>query len=64
MKSDYDRWFVSKDGTQQAIKCNRENFLDCLRDLLGPEKAAQTFPLFRKASFSEQCKLELELMEG
>lgn len=60
--SDYDRWFVCTDGS--AIKCKRERFLDFLKDLLGPEKASKAYPLYRKATFSENCRLELELTEG
>ena len=63
MKSDYDKWFVAKDGSQTAIKCKREKLIDALRDSVGIQKAAEIFPLFRRATFSEHCKLELELME-
>lgn len=62
MSSDYDRWFVCTDGS--AIKCKRERFLDFLKDLLGAEKASKAYPLYRKATFSENCRLELELTEG
>ena len=32
--SDYDRWFISKDGTT-TIKCKRESFIDALADQFG-----------------------------
>ena len=63
MKSDYGKWFVSTDGTEQAIKCNRESFIDCLKDIVGPERASKIFKSFRKATFAEHCKLELLLQE-
>lgn len=63
MKSDYGKWFVSTDGTEEAIKCNRENLIDCLKDIVGPERAAKIFPKFRKATFAEHCRLELELLD-
>lgn len=62
MKSDYDKWFVSKDGT--AVKCKREKFMDALIDAVGRTRASQIFTQFRRATFSESCRLELELMEG
>ena len=62
MKSDYGKWFISADGT--AVKCKRERLIDALRDSVGVTKAAEIFPLFRRASFSESCKLEIELTEG
>ena len=62
MKSDYDKWFVTKDGSQ-AIKCKRERLIDALRDSVGAKKAAEIFPQFRRATFSEHCRLELESME-
>ena len=62
MKSDYDKWFIHKDGT--AIKCKRENLIDALKDTAGAVKAAQMLPMFRRATFSESCRLELELLEG
>lgn len=61
MNSDYDRWFICTDGS--AIKCKRERFSDFLKDLLGAEKAAKAYPLYRKATFSENSRLELELTE-
>jgi hypothetical protein len=64
MKSDYDKWFISTDGTETAIKCKREKFMDALIDLVGKAKASQIHSKFRRATFSENCKLELELMEG
>lgn len=64
MKSDYDKWFISTDGTETAIKCKREKFMDVLIDLVGKAKASQIYSKFRRATFSENCKLELELMEG
>ena len=63
MKSDYGKWFICTDGSMTAIKCTMERFMDCLKDLVGPERAAKIFPLFRRATFSENCRLELELME-
>ena len=60
--SDYDRWFISKDGTT-TIKCKRESFIDALSDLFGKVKASQIYSQFRRATFAENCKLELELME-
>jgi hypothetical protein len=59
--SDYDRWFIHKDGT--PIKCKRERFSDCLKDLFGATKAAAMYKEFRRASFAENCRLELELLE-
>lgn len=63
MKSDYGKWFVSKDGRYPAIKCNREKFIDCLKAVFGAQKASQMYPLFRKATLEEHCRLELDLME-
>ena len=63
MASDYDKWFICKDGSMTTIKCKREKLIDALKDAVGPIKAAQLFPLFRRATFSEHCKLELEMME-
>lgn len=60
--SDYDKWFISKDGTT-TIKCKRERFMDALIDLVGKIKAAQIYSQFRRATFSENCRLELELTE-
>lgn len=60
--SDYDRWFISKDGTT-TIKCKRESFIDALADQFGKLKAAQMYSQFRRATFAENCRLELELME-
>jgi hypothetical protein len=62
MRSDYDRWFIGQDGT--AIKCKRERFMDALIDLVGKTKASQIYHQFRRATFSESCRLELESMEG
>ena len=62
MKSDYDKWFIHQDGT--PILCKREKLIDALKDAVGAKRAAEIFPLFRKATFSESCKLELQLMEG
>lgn len=59
--SDYDRWFIGSNGV--AIKCKRERFIDCLKDMVGATEAARRFKEFRKVTFSEQCRLELELME-
>lgn len=64
MKSDYDKWFISTDGTQTAVKCKREKFMDALIDAVGKARASQIFTKFRRATFSESCRLELELMEG
>lgn len=58
MKSDYGKWFTSKDHTQTAIKCNREKFIDCLKAIFGPAKAAQIYPSFRRATLAEHCRLE------
>ena len=63
MKSDYDKWFVSTDGTMTAIKCKREKFIDFLRDLFGPVKASNLVSQFRRATFAEHCHYELELKE-
>lgn len=63
MRSDYDKWFVSKDASQTAIKCKRDNFMDFLKVTFGPTKAAQMYSQFRRATFSEHCKLELALLE-
>lgn len=62
-KSDYGKWFVATDGSDQAIKCNREKFIDCLKDVFGSSRAASMFNRFRKATFSEHCSLELDLLE-
>lgn len=62
--SDYDKWFISTDGTNTAILCKRERLIDALKDNLGAEKAAKTVKMFRRATFSESCRLELEMMEG
>lgn len=59
MKSDYGRWFVSNDGVETTVKCNRDRLIDCLVDILGAERAAQVYPSFRKATFAEHCRLEL-----
>lgn len=63
MKSDYDKWFICKDGSETAIKCKRERLIDALQDAVGATRAAEIFPLFRRATFSEHCKLELSLLE-
>lgn len=62
MASDYDRWFVSLEGGE-PIKCKRERLTDHLRDTVGPVEASRIFPLYRRATFSENCKLELIQME-
>lgn len=62
--SDYDKWFISTDGTNTAFLCKRERLIDALKDCLGIERAAATVKLFRRATFSESCRLELEMMEG
>ena len=62
MRSDYDKWFIHEDGT--AIKCKRESLMDSLKDSVGAVRAAQMFPQFRRASFSESCRLELSLTEN
>lgn len=59
--SDYDRWFISTNGTDTAILCKREKFIDHLKDVFGAKKAAVMRPQFRKANFFEQCRLEIEL---
>lgn len=64
MKSDYDKWFICMDGTNSAIKCKRERLIDALKDSVGSARAAQLLPMFRRATFSESCRLELELTEG
>lgn len=63
MKSDYGKWFISKDRTKPALKCTRERFSDYLRDVFGVTKAASLINQFRRATFAENCRLELELME-
>lgn len=62
--SDYDKWFISTDGTNTAFLCKRERLIDALKDCLGAARAAATVKLFRRATFSESCRLELEMMEG
>ena len=65
MKSDYDKWFVSKDAAPfPAIKCKRERLIDALREAVGPVRAAKLLPSFRPATFAEHCRLELELLEN
>lgn len=65
MKSDYDKWFVSKDAAPfTAIKCKRERLIDALKDAVGPVRAAKILPSFRPATFAEHCKFELELTEA
>ena len=54
MKSDYDKWFIHKDGT--AIKCKRENLIDALKDTVGAVKAAQMLPMFRRATFLRELQ--------
>lgn len=61
--SDYDKWFISTDGTNTAFLCKREKLIDALIDLLGAEKAAKAYKQFRRATFSESCRLELEMQE-
>lgn len=63
MKSDYGKWFVSKGSSKSALKCTREKFMDYLKDIFGPAKAASLFPQFRRATFAEHCSLELDLLE-
>lgn len=63
MKSDYDKWFICADARFPATKCKRERLIDHLTDLYGATKAAYIFPLFRRATFSEHCQLELKLLE-
>ena len=62
--SDYGKWFISTDRSKTAIKCTREKFADFLKDLFGSVKAASMASQFRRATFSENCRLELEEMEG
>ena len=62
--SDYDRWFISTDGTNTAILCKRERLIDALKDARGAERAAATIRQFRRATFSESCRLELEMLES
>ena len=62
--SDYDRWFISTDGTNRAILCKREKLIDALKDAMGAERAAATIRQFRRATFSESCRLELEMLES
>lgn len=59
--SDYDRRFISTNGTDTAILCKREKFIDHLKDVFGAKKAAVMRPQFRKANFFEQCRLEIEM---
>lgn len=61
--SDYDRWFIHKDG-KTSIKCKREKFMDCLKDIVGVSRAASMYKEFRRATFSENCRLEIELTEN
>lgn len=61
--SDYDKWFISTDGTNTAILCKRERLIDALKECMGIERAAQAIKQFRRATFSESCRLELEMME-
>ena len=63
MKSDYGKWFISTDGTETAVKCKREKFMDALIDAVGRTRASQIYSQFRRATFAENCRLELELME-
>ena len=60
--SDYDKWFISTDGTNTAILCKRERLIDGLRDCMGSERASKVVKQFRKATFSESCRLELEML--
>ena len=60
--SDYNKWFISKDQYETAIKCKRERLIDQLKDILGPVRAAEVFPRFRQATFAEHCRLELSLL--
>lgn len=64
MRSDYGKWFVSTDRSRTSLKCTREKFSDYLRDLFGSVKAAEMIGKFRRATFEEFCRLELEEMEG
>lgn len=61
--SDYDRWFISTDPSLTAVKCRREKFIDYLIDLVGKTRAMEIHPMFRRATFAENCKLELQLQE-
>ena len=63
MSSDYDKWFVSKDGSMTAIKCKREKLSDHLSDVFGVVRASRMLSQFRRASFSEHCRLELDSLE-
>ena len=38
--SDYDRWFISTDGTNTAILCKRERLIDALKECMGIESGA------------------------
>lgn len=62
--SDYGKWFISTDRTHTAVKCKREKFMDCLIETFGRERASKLFSQFRRATFSENCRLEIESMEG
>lgn len=63
MASDYGKWFICTDGSMAAIKCTMERFMDCLKDLVGSQRAAHIYHKFRKATFTENCRLEIELTE-
>lgn len=60
--SDKDKWFVSQDGS--AVKCNMESFLEWCRQFFGDKLYREKFALFRRATFEEYCKLELQNMES
>lgn len=64
MRSDYGKWFVSVDKSGTALKCTRERFSDYLREMFGPVKAAELVGKFRRATFEEFCRLELDELEG
>ena len=46
MRSDYDKWFVAKDGSNTAILCKREHLIDALKDTFGAVRAAELLPMF------------------
>lgn len=60
--SDKGKWFVSADGT--AVKCDKESFLQWCLSFFGAKLYREKFALFRRATFEEYCKLELQNMES
>lgn len=57
--NDYRKWFVSDSGT--IIQCPKDSFKEYCKSIFGSEWHTR-YKMFRRATFEEHCRFELDLI--